>query len=55
MDDEYIELNELIKVVSEIDSRYTSCNLLFSEYHELSWVELCNKGISLLEKLRDGE
>ena len=53
MNNDYPELDELEKVITEIDSRYVGGNLLYSEYYELSWVELCNKGIDLLVKLRD--
>lgn len=53
MEEEYVGTDELCKVITEIDSRYIGGNLLYSEYHKLSWVELCNKAIKLLEELRD--
>lgn len=52
MKEEYIGTDELCKVITEIDSRYVTNNLIYSEYQELSWVELCNKAIKLLEELR---
>lgn len=54
LDDEGV-MNELIKIVQEIDSRYISCNCVRPEYLDSTWIELCNKGIEILEFLRDGE
>lgn len=53
MNSGYIELDELFNVFTEIDARYSTNNLVISEYENLSWIELCNKGIKLLEKLRE--
>ena len=52
-DDEEI-MNELVKVITEIDGRYIGCNCVRSEYLSLSWDELCNKGIKILEDLKNG-
>lgn len=49
------DLDELFKVITEIDGRYTGCNCVRPEYLSLSWDELCNKGIKLLEDLKDGK
>ena len=53
MNDGSAEFDELFNVFTEIDARYSTNNLVIPEYQCLSWVELCNKGIELLEKLRD--
>lgn len=53
MNDVYIELEELFDVFTEIEARCISNNLVISEYQNLSWIELCNKGIELLKLLRD--
>lgn len=53
MNDGYIEINELFDVLTEIEARYISNNIAVTKYKKLSWVELCNKGIDLLEQLRD--
>ena len=53
MEEERFGTDELCKVITEIDSRYIGGNLIYSEYYDLSWVELCNKAIKLLEELRD--
>ena len=53
MEEEHFGTDELLKVITEIDSRYIGGNLIYSEYYKLSWVELCNKAIKLLEELRD--
>lgn len=53
MNDGYVELDELFNVFTEIDARYSTNNLVIQEYQSLSWVELCNKGIKILEFLRD--
>ena len=53
MNDEFVELDELFNVFTEIDARYTTNNLVIPEYQNLSWIELCNKGIEILEFLRE--
>ena len=53
MNDGYVELEELFNVFTEIEARYVGCNLVVPEYYNLSWIELCNKGIDLLKQLRD--
>lgn len=53
MNDEHLELDELFNVFTEIETRYSTNNLVIPEYQSLSWVDLCNKGIELLEKLKD--
>lgn len=45
--------DELIKVFSEIEARYEGCNIVVPEYYNLSFVDLCNKGIDLLTQIRD--
>ena len=53
MNDVYIELEELFDMFTEIEARCVSNNLVIPEYQDLSWVELCDKGIELLKQLRD--
>lgn len=43
-------IEELINVAIELDARETSNNIIF--FQELSYVELCEKGILILEKLK---
>ena len=47
-------LNQLQDIVTELDARELSFNLVISSLERYSWKELCNKGIELLETLRDG-
>ena len=53
MNSGYEELDELFDIFTEIEARYSSYNLVIPKYKNLSWIELCNKGIKLLEELRD--
>lgn len=47
-DQEYID--KLFKVIIELDSRNCSGNC--GELVEKTWVELCNEGIDLFERLK---
>ena len=47
------EIDDLFNIFTEIDARYTTNNLVIQKYQDLSWVELCNKGIKILEFLRE--
>lgn len=47
------ELDDLFNILTEIDARYTTNNLVIPKYQNLSWIELCNKGIKILEFLRE--
>ena len=53
MNDGYVELDKLFNIFTEIEARYVTNNLVIPEFNDLGWVELCNKGIELLKKLRD--
>ena len=53
MNDGYVELDKLFDIFTELEARYVTNNLVIPEFNDLSWVELCNKGIEFLEKLRD--
>lgn len=53
MDDDLIKINELFNIFTEINARHSTNNLVIPKYQSLSWVDLCNKGIELLNKLRD--
>ena len=53
MNDGYLELDELFNIFTELEARYATNNLVIPEFNNLSWVDLCNKGIELLKKLRD--
>ena len=52
-DEEYTKFDELMKLVLEIESRHEVGNLVIPEYYNLSFVDLCNKGIDLLTQIRD--
>lgn len=47
-------IKQLQDIVTELDARELSFNLVISSLAGYSWKELCNKGIELLEVLRDG-
>ncbi len=46
-------LNDLYNIAVELDARETSSNCVIGELINLSWVEVCDKGIELLEKLKE--
>lgn len=50
MDEKYI--NELFEIIEELDSRNRSHNCVNTELLQNSWIELCEKGIDLFEKLK---
>ena len=50
MDEEYI--NELFEIIEELDARNRSYNCVNTELIKNSWIELCEKGIALFEKLK---
>lgn len=45
-------IDDLYDITTEIDARETSCNCVIEKLQGLSWEELCNKGIEILEKLK---
>lgn len=53
MNDDYVEFDKLFDIFTELEARYVTNNLVIPEFNDLSWVELCDKGIEFLEKLRD--
>ena len=49
-DSEIIE--ELFRIVTELDARECSSNSVFQEYHNTGWRELCDNAIRLFENLK---
>ena len=47
-------IDELFMVATELDAREFSSNCVIPELQALSWVELCDKGITLLQKIKNG-
>ena len=47
-----ISIEKLKKIVTELDSRDSSCNLIYEEFYIYSWVELCDEAIKLLKNIR---
>lgn len=47
-----ISIEKLKKIVTELDSRDSSCNLIYEEFYIYSWAELCDEAIKLLKNIR---
>lgn len=47
-------IDELFMVATELDAREFSSNCVIPELQALSWAELCDKGIALLQKIKNG-
>lgn len=47
-------INALFRVVSELDAREFSNNCVVPELQALSWNEVCDQGIALLQELKNG-
>ena len=45
-------IEQLCRVVAELDARECSSNSVISEYRETSWDDLCNIGTELFECLK---
>lgn len=45
-------IDDLFDIATEIDARETSCNCVIEKLQGISWEELCDKGIEILEKLK---
>lgn len=46
------QLNRLIMIVTELDARESSSNLIFKELNKYSWSELCNEAIKILDNIK---
>ena len=46
-------INTLFRIVSELDAREFSNNCVVSELQALSWNEVCDQGIALLQELKN--
>lgn len=44
--------SELFDVVDELCAREHGCNSVYEKYRQVSWEELCDKGMELLEELK---
>ena len=44
---------ELLEIATELDSRETSNNLVIARLQGVSWLDLCNRGIEILNLLKD--
>ena len=45
-------IEKLKKIVTELDSRDSSSNLIYEEFYKYSWAELCDEAIKLLKNMR---
>lgn len=45
-------IEKLKKIVTELDSRDLSSNLIYEEFYKYSWAELCDEAIKLLKNMR---
>lgn len=51
MSDEQIIIEELYKILAELEARELSANLIIPEYYGKSWLDLCELGIKLFRRL----
>lgn len=51
MSNEQIIIEELYKVLAELEAREIGANMIFEEYFGCSWLDLCEKGIKLFRRL----
>ena len=49
----FVMLDNLYNIAVELDARETSNNCVVDNLQQFSWDELCNKGIEILEKLKE--
>ena len=45
-------IDQLYRIVTELDARECSSNLVISEYETTGWKELCDIGIELFAQLK---
>lgn len=45
---------DLFRVADELYAREYTHNTVYKEFHDVSWEELCDKGIELLEEIKVG-
>lgn len=49
---ETIEIIELLNdIIIELHCRESSCNVIIPELYDVSWVDLCDRGVKLFEKI----
>ena len=46
---------KLLEIATELDARERSSNLIFDKFQTVGWKDLCQMGIDILTKLREGE
>ncbi len=49
----FVMLDDLYDIAVELDSRATSNSCVVDNLQQFSWNELCDKGIEILEKLKN--
>lgn len=45
---------ELFEIADEFYAREMSNNTVYEKFHSISWEELCNKGMEILEEMKVG-
>lgn len=45
-------IEKLKNIVTELDSRNSSCNLIYEEFYKYSWIQLCDEAIKLLNAIK---
>ena len=50
--DETSIIYELFIILEELDARNSSFNSIYENFHGISWDDLCDKGVCLLNQLK---
>lgn len=48
-------INQLYKILDELNAREVSCNCIIPELSEIGWTDLCQKGEELFELLKNSD
>lgn len=48
-----IKMDQLLKIITELDARNCSCNCVVPELIGKSWSDLCEDAIKLLEQIKE--
>lgn len=43
---------KLFQIADELCAREESCNSIYEKFHNVSWEELCDKGMEILEEMK---
>lgn len=45
-------IEEVLNIMTELDARESTSNILIREYQDIGWNELCDKSIELIQQLK---